>query len=248
MPSAPSSAICSVIEPGPVAADVGHPVGAEHHEVDRVLVERLAGLLVAEPQPGLEVGAAARLQRLDGVHDLVGLAHRRRLEDRRRLVLERHHGDHVVTVQPVGQQRQRRLHQPEPLADVHAAGPVDDQGHVDPRALGLVDLAGGHADPHDLGAVVEARREARLGGDAEVVVGRCGVGVLHGVDPLLDADRLGRRRVALGQQRPADAERPGVDVQREGRERVGEGVDEPAGPGVHERRCRRSGRGSRAAR
>ena len=56
---------------------VGHAVGRQHDDVERLRVERLRRL-VAEEQAGLHVRAAARLQGVDGVDDARPLGDRRR--------------------------------------------------------------------------------------------------------------------------------------------------------------------------
>ena len=59
---------------------VGHAVGRQHDDVERLRVERLPRRLVAEEQAGLHVRAAARVQGVDGVDDARPLGDRRRRE------------------------------------------------------------------------------------------------------------------------------------------------------------------------
>ena len=80
-------------------ADVGDAVGGEHDDVQRVRAERLAGLLVAEQQPGLHVRAAARAELVDGVDDALGVGDRRRREHRSGVVAVGDDGDGVVVAQ-----------------------------------------------------------------------------------------------------------------------------------------------------
>ena len=173
-------------------ADVGHAVGAEHHDVDAAGTVRRPGLLVAQRQTVGQVGAAARVEVVDRGQDALVLGDRGRREQQLDLVVEADHRDGVVGAQRPGQQRQGVLHQPHAVALAHAARAVHDQGQVDRRPLLGCDLARGDGHPDQLRAV-RARPDARLGADGEVGLGRRRVAVREGVDPLLGAHRLRRR-------------------------------------------------------
>ena len=230
-------------------ADVGHAVGAEHHDVDAAGTVRRPGLLVAQRQTVGQVGAAARVEVVDrGQHALV-LGDRGRREEQLDLVVEADHRDGVVGAQRPGQQRQGVLHQADAVALAHAARAVHDQGQVDRRPLRGGDLARGDGHPDRLRAV-GVGPDARLGADGEVGLGRRRVAVREGVDPLLRAHRLRRRAGALGDVRLRDPVGAVVDVEGERRQRVARGVDVAADPLVLERvaRARSAGRAGRAGR
>ena len=66
--------------------------------------------------------------------------------------------DDVVRMQGADEHRQRRLHQPEPVPDVHRPRRVDDERDRDRRSLVVADLAALYADPYQRRAVVDEWR------------------------------------------------------------------------------------------
>ena len=78
-----------------------------------------------------------------------------------------------------------------------------------------IELAGRDADADHRRVVLGGR--CRLDRDRQVGIGGGSVAVGEGVDPLLDADRVRFRSVAVGEERLGDVERAGVDVEGERR-------------------------------
>ena len=200
-------------------ADVGYPVGAQHHDVDATRTVGVPRLFVAQRQAGRDIRASAGARPSSAVRRASRCwtcVAQHELD----LVVEGDHRDRVVGTQALGQQRERVPDQAQPVAHAHRARPVDDQSEVHRRTLLGLQLARGDGHPHDLGARLVRGPDAGLRADVEVVLGRRRVAVVEGVDPLLDAHRL-RGDAVRRDHRLRHPVGPVVHVQRERRLRVG---------------------------
>ena len=214
-------------------ADVGHAVGGEHDPVDAVLGERLAGQPVAQPQPGLEVGRAARVELVDG---LGRWSARRPAAVGGRTTRASSPKVTMATVSSrsspstsrcrasltVSSRASRSIEPEVSMTKVRAAWSRCAVAHVArPQADAQDDLVG-----------IGERRRPAIDVDGEgVVIGR-GVVVVEGVDPLLDPDAGRIGPVPVGDVALGDAVRRRVDVEGEGRHAVLVGVDVRVGARV----------------
>ncbi len=213
-------------------AHVRDAVRREDHAVDPVLAEGGARELVAEREACLGVRGAARLQRVDGGEDPVGVPRRRGLEDDLGVRAELDDRDGIPCVEAVDEQGEGLLHEAQPVLAGHRARGVDDEREGGVGPLGTGDLARLDADPEQHLVVGEERRRAAVADDRERPLRGWRVVLVEGVDELLDADRGRIGEVPVVDVALGDRVRRGVDVEREGGLPVALGGHERVDPGV----------------
>jgi len=202
------------------AAAVEVAVGGEDHAVDAARNEALLRALVGEVEAGGAVGAAAGLERVDGVLDGAAARHGRGRKRDSGAPRVSDDGDAVARFELIEQQEERALDERELVGVAHGARRVDQEDEVRVGADRAWHALAGDGDAHEA-----VERRPGCGGDVDVdghrvSTGGRGIGVFERVDQLLDADGgSGRALTELLEVAAHVGVRGGVDVDGEGRER-----------------------------
>ena len=170
--------------------------------------------LVAEAQPGFEVGRARRVELVDRVADPLGVVGAGRWQDHAGVVAERDDRDRIVAFEPGDQLAQGVLHDLEAALALHRTRGVDDEGEGGLLAGPIADVARLDAEAEQQLVAGEERGRAAIGDEGERVVAlRSRIVLVEGVDPLLDPNAGGIGPVAVGDVALGDGVR-GVSTSR----------------------------------
>ena len=190
--------------------------------------------LVAQAEPGVDVGVLVRVQRPDGVEDPLPLGRRRGLEHRPGLAVESDDTHAVALVELRHEEAQPVLHELQAILAAHGAGGIHDEDQGAGLPLFLRDLPRLDADLEEqVARFVGEGARGDLGVDREGGAPRRRLEATREVvDELLGADGLrGRQEPPAHQVVPHERVTRGVDVDGERGEASGEVIR----PGVDKR-------------
>ena len=204
-------------------ADVEVAVGGQQDAVDAAVDVALARHPVGQLDAAGAGGAAAGLQRVDGVRDARALGAGRGLEHHPGAAGIGHQRDPVLRAQPIHHQLQGRFQQRQLVRRVHRTRDIHQKHQIDRRQRLGREILALERDPQQQVAGVP-RAGGEFGVDRKGLrAGGARIVVREVVDHFLDPHRVLRRQLAGGQHAADVGVAAGIDVDAEGGHRIGGG-------------------------